>query len=263
MPARRPRQGTCRLTREWAARRTPVWALDTGLPDPAQLTRTDAAALEGQERDNLVAIAHARSTAVARAARQLPGPASGAAVQAIQRTLANAEAALADLASGNGVYEQTDIGRAAREVTGAQAELVRLGREAAEGGWRDRHRARRGLLAATAESRSAREQLEALVAPEVARLQGHIGALRARTVELVEEQRRATTRRDELADRAAAAGRRAELLGRHLRDVRTRLQPGRFARPPQRLSRPAAGHRLDVERLEQQVVPPDDFGPTL
>lgn len=48
------------LKRDWSLRRTPVWAIDSGLPDPAACIGDDVHRLSARQQDGLVAVAHAR-----------------------------------------------------------------------------------------------------------------------------------------------------------------------------------------------------------
>ena len=107
----------------------PTSALDTGLPDPSTTSPLEAAGqLDGQQRDQVVAIAAARATTAARTATSRP---PRAARRPCRRplALADARAALADLPSGEGTYRGTAIGEAASDALRASIELGRLEHE--------------------------------------------------------------------------------------------------------------------------------------
>jgi hypothetical protein len=52
------------LRRDWSTPRTPTWAIDSALPDPATLNRDRFLALPQQQQAGLVALVHAQ-TAIA------------------------------------------------------------------------------------------------------------------------------------------------------------------------------------------------------
>jgi hypothetical protein len=98
------------LGRDWASGRTPVWAIDTGLPDHHHVTDQTASQLTAQQRDSAVAIAYARKAAAARAAEIITRPKPPEELNAARDTLTQARTALADLATGTGSYQGTPIG---------------------------------------------------------------------------------------------------------------------------------------------------------
>ncbi|MHB1929116.1 MAG: hypothetical protein ACYCUG_06805 [Acidimicrobiales bacterium] len=52
------------LTRDWATRRTPTWAIDTGLPSPQQAS-SDLGSISKRERVGIVAVRHAHDRLLA------------------------------------------------------------------------------------------------------------------------------------------------------------------------------------------------------
>ena len=57
------------LRRDWSIKRTPTWAIDTGLPDPDELTRDTVAGLAEEQKVRIAALAHAQTKITAN-----PGP---------------------------------------------------------------------------------------------------------------------------------------------------------------------------------------------
>ena len=95
------------LARDWSSRRTPTWALDTGLPDLGADTGENASTLSAAEKACVVAIGHARTATVARVATGGRPPEASADLLEARKALADAQAALVDLPTGSGASSPT------------------------------------------------------------------------------------------------------------------------------------------------------------
>ncbi|MGH9086676.1 MAG: AAA family ATPase, partial [Acidimicrobiales bacterium] len=229
------------LGRDWNTRRTPVWAIDTGLPDPHQLSREDAARLTTAQRDRVVAVAHARNLTTTRAADGAPRPQPPAELADARAALSQTQRALAHLPAGTGVYRGTVIGEAADEHRWATATVSRF-EEAARGAQRsrDRRQAARQLPDATAAAEAAGERLDMLTAPETVRLQQVVAGTESIVARLQADRERNQRRWDRLVDQARPARTAAEQSGRMLGRLRDGLD-----RPAGRRHDPANG-RVDA-----------------
>ncbi len=111
------------LRRDWSARRTPTWALDTGLPATTLREAVASLATPGQAR--VVALALARSRATANAIGTAAGLSTSAAELAKARAaLHQAEQTRADLSTGRGAYLGTEAGQAVADLARAEAGLA-------------------------------------------------------------------------------------------------------------------------------------------
>ncbi len=233
------------LTRDWATRKTPTWALDTGMPRLDNATRDDVIALSEANRDRMVAIAHARSQKTLKAAAGTPPPAPNVALNQAVMALAGPRSALADLATGAGTYQHARIGYAAERTRTAAAELRHLNwiSEHAQPR-RDRRHAARDIPAATAVADTAALHLQALIEPETARLHQQIASLEDTVGRLQHDHQRAQARWDQLADLRAAASGEARSLSRHLARARDSIDQNR----PSRTNAPERSSRTDHAR---------------
>lgn len=221
------------LTRDWASRRTPTWALDTGLPDPHHLSPQVAGQLGDDQRDQLLAIAAARGTTTARAATGPARPEPPGELADTHSALAAAQAALADLPSGAGAYQGTVIGDAVQDARQVPAELGRLqwASQHAERG-RQRRQAARQLPEAAGAARTVERRAQALVKTETDRLGGVIADLEDQIAGLEADHQHLTRRWQGLAQQRAAAAGNARRFGRLLDQVRHRLDRPSPAEPP-------------------------------
>ena len=127
------------LRREWSSERTPTWAIDTGLPAADKLTPDSFASLADDQRVRVAAVAHAQTKITANALTRIGPSALVLALADAQAALQQAQQARADLATGSGVYQHTDAGRAVADLTSAQIALTAAQRTAEDSqGWRDR-----------------------------------------------------------------------------------------------------------------------------
>ena len=163
------------LRRDWSARRTPTWALDTGLPWSAEAIRELGPALPVSDRARVVAIALAQAKASRDALRGLERPGRAGELGEARAALGRAEQDLSDLQAGDGAYSGTEAGRAVSDLARARAALTRA-KWAAEHSprWRERRAAAKESAAVAAQLADAEGRWQAYVAPEVARLEAAI-----------------------------------------------------------------------------------------
>jgi hypothetical protein len=136
------------LRRDWSLRRTPTWAIDTALPDPATLNRECFQALAPDRRARLAALLHAETAIAGNAIAGIHLPDRAATLGQAETALRQARQLRADLDSGSGVWEHTEAGRAVRDLCEAQREGQRAESTALEATrWRDRHAANKQAAA--------------------------------------------------------------------------------------------------------------------
>lgn len=210
-------QATEDLGRDWSTRRTPTWAIDTGLPTHHN-TADGAHRLTGEQSGRVLVIDRARHRTQARAPARTPTGEIEAQLAAARATLAETRSALADLPTGAGAYRNTAIGHAADDHLGALTDLHRLETEAEQGNWGRRRQAGRRLPAATTTEQTAGERLRALTGPERVRLEqiaeDSDRAISILGAEIDRQQRRQAEHERQVARSSAAARQSAQQLAR-------------------------------------------------
>ena len=88
------------LRRDWSTRRTPTWAIDTGLPDRATLTRERFQALPPDQQARFAALLHAETAIAGHAIAGIRLPDRAATLGQAEAALANAQQARKDLETG-------------------------------------------------------------------------------------------------------------------------------------------------------------------
>lgn len=183
-----PGQAAEDLSRDWATRNSPTWAIDIATPDwgkPGQV-------LAGQnpaDRAHNIAIAAAESKATNRATTGVLAPDLRPAIAAAQADVENATKARADLARGAGVYSDSEAGKAVRDLAQASAERQRAEQEAEHAHrWRDRRAASKEQAAWAKSEADAQLRHQTHVTPEVARLDRQIESCRAALNQLEAER---------------------------------------------------------------------------
>lgn len=220
-----PDQATEDLRADWNTRRTPAWAIDTGLPDPTSLTPAAADTLTDDQKAEVVAIAHARAAQTSRTGRLPCGPPQPSlqyaeAVAAVTDT----RQALDDLPTGTGVYRDTPVGHAANEAAKARRALDQTAWTAEHGQHRsDRRHAHHDLPEAIGTEAAASARLHALIGAERDRLETNLAQLTATVEGLYADHDRASIRWHQQDDQQAGAARTATTLDRHLHAVRSHL----------------------------------------
>jgi hypothetical protein len=168
-------QGVDDLRRDWSTTRTPTWALDTALPQPASLTRENFQALSSDQQARVVALLHAETAMEGDAVVGIGLPDRAASLDQAEAALAQVRQARADLDTGRGVWQTSEAGQAVRDL--AQARQARQQAEhAAEIGarWRERHAARKEAALWAQREVDAEQRWEAHVAPVISRLDQEI-----------------------------------------------------------------------------------------
>jgi hypothetical protein len=243
------------LTRDWATRRTPVWAIDTGLPDTRQ-AGTDPGSIGERGRVGIVALRHVRDRLLAQATRPGRSPTTPEGSDDVRTALTQAQQRLVDLTAITGAYTAGPIGEAARRAENEASRRAEIEQTATAGGWMERRHARRDLPEAIAAATAAEDQLAGLVAAEHCRLDQEIGRLQTALDALDQRSVTAVRRWQRAAGEHAAAAGSQQRLGRVLEATRRCLeQPDQ----PERTTRhrrtpgtwqPAPRHVLEPEPTE-------------
>jgi conjugative relaxase-like TrwC/TraI family protein len=163
------------LRRDWTARRTPTWALDTAIPDPTALTRRDFAALPSDQQAGVAAVLRAQAAIAGDAIAGIGLPDRAATLAQADAALTQAREARAELDSGQGVWQNTETGQAVRDLAHAR-HAHQQAQQAAETGarWRDRHTARRETRRWAQRELEAEQRWDTHVAPLISRLDEQI-----------------------------------------------------------------------------------------
>jgi hypothetical protein len=163
------------LRRDWSTRRTPTWAIDTALPDQGAVTRECFQAIPSDQQARIAALLHAQTAIAANAISGICLPNRAATLGQAEAALAQAQEARADLETGSGLWQDSEAGRAVRDL--AQARQAReQARQGADHGprWRDRHAAQKETGVWEEREVDAQQRWEAHVAPIIARLDQQI-----------------------------------------------------------------------------------------
>ena len=201
------------LSRDWSSERTPTWAIDTGLPAADKLTPDSFAGLADDQRVRVAAVAHAQTKITANALSRIGPSALVLALADAQAALQQAQQARADLATGSGVYQHTDAGRAVADLTSAQIALTAAQRTAEDSlRWRDRRSSAKHLAGLIQREAGAHQSWKTHVAPEAARLDALIARLQDSTERLTAHQDRQEEAAQKLAEEARNLRRRAARL---------------------------------------------------
>jgi hypothetical protein len=110
--------------REWSTRRTPIWAIQTGVPAPSVATREALAALADPGQARVVAMALAQAKASGEALVRLRPDSSRSELADARAALHRAEQDLSDLKVGRGAYSGTEAGRAVSDLARARGALT-------------------------------------------------------------------------------------------------------------------------------------------
>ena len=250
------------LVRDWSSERRPTWAIDTGLPDPGTLDRAAMTALPVGDRVRLIALAGGQARLEADAVRAALPPGPAPKLEAATATLVRLRQARADLEAGAGTYEQTQAGKAVSDLRDALAEL-RSTEQVAQSSrsWRDRRRASRRLPLLGEAANDAQCHWNALVAPELARLDGEVAKVEAAVEQLTAAVQRHRTTSAELARRWFEAERTSGTLTRGLDAYRDQIDG--VARPART---PTAAHGAVILPHPSPAYGPlmdTDLGPSL
>jgi conjugative relaxase-like TrwC/TraI family protein len=234
------------LRRDWGTRRTPVWALDTGLPAPG----LPFDGLPAGDKARVVALLHAREALAGSASTAVAVPAGSAELADAQAALNQARLHRSHLETGTGVYAATDAGLAVADTARAYQELS-VSRWAAHHATsrRGRRDATKQIAGLEADQVDAARRWETHVEPEAARLDSQIERLEAAVEQLSgRDQRRALVART-VTDAGVEHQRAARQLARRLDDHRNHLDQVESVRraatahhPPGPTTAPELGH---------------------
>jgi hypothetical protein len=250
------------LRRDWSARRTPTWAIDTGLPISSGPRPGAVAVLPVADKARVVAIALAKARDGADALAGLQPQGRGEELAAARAGLLSAEQQLSDLQAGTGAYRGTEAGRAASDRACAR-EALGSARWAADHSRRRRERrmAARESVAAASELANAERRWQAYVVPEAARLQAVLRE-RTRAVEaLIAENKRHADRSRRLAELGAARGSDARHFAEGLASYRDHLDVT-GSQAPKNVAGAAYG-AIQVPVAHHQPAVGHDTGPDL
>jgi hypothetical protein len=125
------------LVREWSAERRMGWVTDVASPAPAP-TVEPVADRPHLESPRTAALSHARLSATFEARRDALLPDPSLEIVAVNRGLRDLRERRRDLERGEGIWTNTEAGRAAREVMVARRELARSASRTEHARWRDR-----------------------------------------------------------------------------------------------------------------------------
>jgi conjugative relaxase-like TrwC/TraI family protein len=185
------------LRRDWSARRTPTWALDSVLPVRQALTREQFQALPKAQQARVAALFHAETALAGDAIAGICLPDRAAALGQAEGALNTARQARADLETGGGIWTDREEGRAVRDLAQARQERQKTDWAADHGGrWRDRHAARKQASMWAQREVDAQQRWDTNVAPTIARLDHDIAERQATLEHAAErfQQQRAASR---------------------------------------------------------------------
>lgn len=212
------------LRQEWSTRRTPTWAIQTGVPAPTVTTREALAALADPGQARLVALALAQAKACGDALVRLGPDSSRSELADARAALRRAEQDLSDLKAGDGAYSGTEAGRAVSDLARAQATLTAAAWTAEHSPrWRERRAAAKESDALANQLAEAGQRWQAHVAPEAVRLQGAILERRRVVDKLVARNERQVSRGRVTAERGQITKRAANGFSVALDGYRDRL----------------------------------------
>jgi hypothetical protein len=212
------------LKRDWSTRRTPTWAIDAALPDPATLSVDRVQVLPKDQQTRLAALFHAEQTIGGNAITGIRLPDRAATLGQAQQALDTARRARADLATGTGIWTDTEAGRVVRDLAQARAARDRAEQTAEHGArWRDRHSARKQTAEWAEKEADAQHRWAAHVGPQLGLLDQEIArhqtTLEGTVARL--ERREATT--TAVIQHGLEQQRHARHLGDRLRDYRDKI----------------------------------------
>jgi conjugative relaxase-like TrwC/TraI family protein len=163
------------LRRDWSTRRTPTWAIDTALPDPATLNRDRLQALPSRHQAHFAALVRAEKAIAGSAIAGIRLPDRAATLGQAEQALEAARQARVDLDTGGGVWTGTEAGRAVQDLTEARAKRQRAEWTAEYGARRrDRHASRREAADWARREADAQERCIIHLPPEIARIDQEI-----------------------------------------------------------------------------------------
>jgi conjugative relaxase-like TrwC/TraI family protein len=163
------------LRRDWSTQRTPTWAIDTAIPDPATLNRDRFQALPQPQQARVVALLHAETAIAGGALAGLRLSDRAATLGQAETALQHAQQARADLDTGRGVWEDTEARLAVQDLAEARLERSRAERAVEHATrWRHRHAASKEAALWAKREADAEQRWQSQVAPEITKLDQEI-----------------------------------------------------------------------------------------
>ena len=172
------------LARDWSSERRPTWAIDTGLPGTGQADLARFSELPPAARARVAALANAQIRLLAGAANGTQPPDETPKLDEATAALAQLRQDRADLANGTGKYTRSEEGEAARGLRDARAELRSAEQAAVGARWRDRRAASKRVPVLVSRADDAARRWNAVVVPELGRLDSEIARQEAVVVQL-------------------------------------------------------------------------------
>ena len=215
-------QATEDLVRDWSAERRPAWVIDSGTP------LTDLAAVEASPRvarPMRDALRRGRLAADRAAIAAVIPPDPSAEIRTVEKELARIWRQREDLTAGKGRHADRPVGHAVWELGHAQMNIARLKRDLdrSHASRKDRRQSRTELADWQEREGAASRAVEALAAPEAARLDAEETRLTGRLSAL---GRQLVAHRDWAGEHPEAA-RRLDHLAGEIDALDDRLQRGR------------------------------------
>jgi hypothetical protein len=248
------------LRRDWSVRRTPIWALDTGLPATAGGEVEASLPKADQARDVALALAEARISA--NTVARVEAPDFVRKLADAKATLRQAEQARADLVAGRGAYLGTEASQAVFDLHSAEVRLRAAQWDAEHGPrWRDRRAGTKETKAWAERVADARRRWQAHVAPEAARLDVAIDRHQDEVGRLTSSVERQAARSRMVIDRGRALRSDVPLLRHGLERYRDQLD-GSGQPVPERATRPVHPRR-PLPAISPSYAPDHGRGPDL
>lgn len=159
------------LRRDCSTPRTPTWALDTALPDPATLTREYLETLPPDQQAHFAALLRAETAIAGDATTGIRPPNRADTLGHAEAALAHARQARNDLETGSGLWQTTEAGRAVRDLAQARQARQHAGHASDQGGrCRDRRAARKETALWAQREADAQQQWDTHVVPAITQL---------------------------------------------------------------------------------------------
>jgi hypothetical protein len=212
------------LRRDWSTRRTPTWAIDTALPDPATLNPDRFKALPQDHQARLSAVVHAQEDIAGAAIAGIRLPDRAAALSQARHALNAARQARAELHTGSGVWSDTEAGRAVRNLAEARGARERAEHTAHHGKrWRDRHEGRKQLQEWVQREADAQQRWETHTEPQIASLDREIERHQTTLEQTAAQLDRRYATMTTVVEHGLEHQRNASHLAKQLHDHRSRI----------------------------------------
>jgi hypothetical protein len=227
------------LVREWSAERRMGWVTDVASPAPSPTVEPVADRLD-LESARTAALSHARLSATFEARRDAIPPDPSLEIVAVNRRLRELRDLRHDLDRGEGVWANTEAGRAARELMEAKRKLARSAAMTEHAGWRERRFHRKEAAVWSEREAVALGRWVEHGAPEARRLERALADGEAAIEDLRIRRDNVADRLDESKERSATSARSLSEFERDMYVHRDHLDG---------IEQPAAGREVRRPRL--------------